>query len=335
MLSSTLRKCGAAALSRGAARARAAFAPFSSSSAADDGRDWAKAAGQSDADGSRFENYHEAAQVYDQIRYAGGVEVTLGAWAAGGSSSGTPLHRQRVLDVGCGTGNYAAAVAPHVGQVDCFDGNASMLAKCEEKLGALRDNHAAGTFTQGLLPDLPFASGTYHAAMCNLVVHHIEDDDTRPTWARTTAAVHEVARVLKPGGTFCLNHLAPEQVDCYWFLHYVPVCRERFRATLVPQTRLAAMFEEAGLQDVRRATPLDYALFRPLPTYLQADGPLDPEWRKSTSMWALGDAAELEEGMARLRADIASGDIAQVLEEYEARRRELGHTMFFYGNAPN
>jgi ubiquinone/menaquinone biosynthesis C-methylase UbiE len=327
MQSTALRKCGAAALSRGAARAAAPF-----SSAADDGRDWAKAAGQSDADGSRFENYHEAAQVYDQIRYAGGVEVTLGAWAAGGSSGGTPLHRQRVLDVGCGTGNYAAAVAPHVGTVDCFDGNASMLAKCEEKLGGSAN---AGTFTQGLLPDLPFASGTYDAAMCNLVVHHIEDDDTRPTWARTTAAVHEVARVLKPGGTFCLNHLAPEQVDCYWFLHYVPVCRERFRATLVPQQRLAGMFEEAGLQDVRRATPLDYALFRPLPTYLQPDGPLDPEWRKSTSMWALGDAAELEEGMAQLRADIASGDIQQVLEEYEARRRELGHTMFFYGSTPN
>ena len=132
-----------------------------------------------------------------------------------------------------------------------------------------------------------------------------------------------------------MNHLTQEQVDCYWFLHYVPVCRERFRATLVPSARLQAMFEEAGLEHVRRTTPLDYTLFRPLETYLRRDGPLDPAWRKSTSMWALGDAAELDEGMARLRADIESGDIDAVLDEYEARRMELGHTTFFYGNRPH
>ena len=44
---------------------------------------------------------------------------------------GLPLHKQAVLDIGCGTGNYAAAVAPHVGSLTCMDGNASMLAKCE------------------------------------------------------------------------------------------------------------------------------------------------------------------------------------------------------------
>jgi len=34
------------------------------------------AEGQRDADGSKFENYHEAAQVYDSLRYAGGVEAS-------------------------------------------------------------------------------------------------------------------------------------------------------------------------------------------------------------------------------------------------------------------
>ena len=295
---------------------------------------WATAQGQSDEDGSKFENYHEAAQVYDNIRYAGGVEVTLGAFAQGTSA---PLHRQRVLDVGCGTGNYAAALAPHVAELACFDGNASMLAKCKEKLNQLG---AAGggaattaTFAQGLLPALPFDDCSFDSAMCNVVVHHIEDDETRPTWARTAATVAEVARVLRPGGTFCLNHVAPEQLDSYWFLHYVPECRERWRATLVPQQQLVDIFEGAGLTDVRRTTPLDYVLFRPLATYLQRDGPLNPEWRKSTSMWAVGEAAELEHGLKQLETDIASGAIDGILSDYEARRRELGHTMFFYGNA--
>ena len=50
-----------------------------------------------------------------------------------------PLHKQKVLDIGCGTGNYAAAIAPHVGTLTCMDGNPSMLAKCEEKLTGLCD----------------------------------------------------------------------------------------------------------------------------------------------------------------------------------------------------
>ena len=68
----------------------------------------AKASGQDSERGSNYENYTAAAQVYDGIRHAGGTEVILGAFANGGT--GKPLHQQDVLDIGCGTGNYAAAV---------------------------------------------------------------------------------------------------------------------------------------------------------------------------------------------------------------------------------
>jgi ubiquinone/menaquinone biosynthesis C-methylase UbiE len=57
-----------------------------------------------------------------------------------------------------------------------------------------------------------------------------------------------VKRVLKPGGTLCINHVAQEQVDAYWFLDYVPECRERWRSTLVPNDELKAMMANAGLR---------------------------------------------------------------------------------------
>ena len=50
-----------------------------------------------------------------------------------------PLHEQKVLDIGCGTGNYAAAIATHVGTLTCMNENRSMLAKCEEKPTGLCD----------------------------------------------------------------------------------------------------------------------------------------------------------------------------------------------------
>ena len=77
----------------------------------------AKATGQDDLNGSQYENYTAAAQVYDGIRHVGGVEVILGAWLSGVHK---PLHQQDVLDIGCGTGNYVASVAPHVGSLTCI-----------------------------------------------------------------------------------------------------------------------------------------------------------------------------------------------------------------------
>mmetsp|Transcript_20011 Transcript_20011/g.41064 ORF Transcript_20011/g.41064 Transcript_20011/m.41064 type:complete len:318 (+) Transcript_20011:129-1082(+) len=289
-----------------------------------------KAAGQAMSDGSSYENYHEAARVYDGIRHAGGYEVILGAWAAGGT--GVPLHKQRVLDIGCGTGNYAAAVAPHVGSLTCMDGNASMLAKCEQKLTGVCGTPV--TFQQNLLPSLAvFEDNSFDAAMCNLVVHHIEDDATRPSWANLTTLVREAKRVLKPGGVVCFNHITPEQVDAYWFLRYVPECKERWRSTLVPGADFLRILGAAGFERAARTTPLDYVLFQPLECYLDPSGPLDPDWRRSTSMWSVGEGDELAVALHRIAADGENGIVHNEMEASEAVRRQIGHTCFFYGVA--
>ena len=64
--------------------------------------------------------------------------------------------------------------------------------------------------------------------MCNLVLHHIEDEETRNAgFSRTATVLKEVARVLRPGGTYCMNHITPEQVDTYVGLaatRHPPLC---------------------------------------------------------------------------------------------------------------
>ena len=95
----------------------------------------ARAVGQDDSDGSRYENYHEVSKVYDNMRFPGGFEVILGALTGRGR---TPVHNQTVLDMGCGTGNYSAALVGHVKKLVCFDGNSSMLGNCEAKVNALK-----------------------------------------------------------------------------------------------------------------------------------------------------------------------------------------------------
>ena len=139
--------------------------------------------------------------------------------------------------------------------------------------------------------------------------------------------------MLKPGGTLCFNHITPEQVDTYWFLRYVPECLERWRSTLVPDEQMSGIMRGAGFSEVSRTTPMDYVLFRP-DAYLDPRGPLDHEWRKSTSMWAVGESDELAVALRRIADDNESGAIHGVLAECEVRRKEIGHTCFYYGRVP-
>jgi SAM-dependent methyltransferase len=89
------------------------------------------------------------------------------------------------LDSGCGTGAFALALAPHVGEVVGCDTNAEYLE------AARRVAPENARFVEGDAMQLPFEYGTFDLAGCVRILHH-----TR----RPELAVAELARVTRPGG---------------------------------------------------------------------------------------------------------------------------------------
>ncbi len=92
----------------------------------------------------------------------------------------------RVLDVGTGAGVVAAAAvgaAPAARVIGC-DPAIGMLEAARRRQGSV-------PVAAGSLPQLPFASGSFHAATAAFVLSHIRD---------TFAALSEVKRVLAVGG---------------------------------------------------------------------------------------------------------------------------------------
>ncbi|MCH2271763.1 MAG: class I SAM-dependent methyltransferase, partial [SAR324 cluster bacterium] len=79
---------------------------------------------------STYENYHKTSQVYDKTRTAGGVEIILEALKEGA----LPLKEQVLLDAGCGTGLYSAALVNEVRRIEAADLNAGMLKMAQAKL---------------------------------------------------------------------------------------------------------------------------------------------------------------------------------------------------------
>lgn len=99
---------------------------------------------------------------------------------------------QRVLDLGCGTGNLALRVkraCPSV-QVSGVDADARML--CAAVVKAERAGLEA-TFTRGFAESLPYPDGMFDRVVSSLFFHHLSP-------AQNASALREAARVLAPGG---------------------------------------------------------------------------------------------------------------------------------------
>jgi ubiquinone/menaquinone biosynthesis C-methylase UbiE len=107
-----------------------------------------------------------------------------------------------VGDLGCGTGQVSAALAPFVSRVVAVDASAAMLQAARKRLHGF----ANVDLRRGDLEALPIDDARLDAATLMLVLHHVPEPER---------AIAEVARVLKPGGRVLLVDMAPHDRDSY------------------------------------------------------------------------------------------------------------------------
>jgi SAM-dependent methyltransferase len=102
----------------------------------------------------------------------------------------------RVLDVGCGPGVLAAAVARRIplGNVTGFDASAARLAEARKNFEGLNNTQPEA----GEAVALPFADGSFDFVYCRFLLEYLQDKEK---------AVAEMARVCWPGGTVLLQDL--------------------------------------------------------------------------------------------------------------------------------
>lgn len=94
----------------------------------------------------------------------------------------------RVLNAGAGAGSFSLRLAASGFEVTSVDAS-------EAAVDVLRAR-VPGEVAQADVTALPFANGTFDAAVLGEVLEHVEDD---------RGALAEVARVLKPGGVLALS----------------------------------------------------------------------------------------------------------------------------------
>jgi len=191
----------------------------------------------------------------------------------------------KVLEVGCGTGNYVIALEVSVG-CSCWgiDPSAGMLTEA-------RSRSRETSFQLGRAGDLDFQSAFFDLVFSVDVVHHLADRRQH---------FREARRVLRPGGKACTA------TDSEWIIrHREPLTvyfPETVEIELARYPRIAGLrgvMEEAGFAEMTdNRVEFPYEL-----TDIQ------PYRDKAFSSLHLIEEEAFERGMQRLERDLGSGPI--------------------------
>lgn len=155
----------------------------------------------------------------------------------------------RVLDVGCGTGNYALALAEHGCTVLGIDFSAGMLKRARTK--AARILGAQANFERvNMNASLPFPVAAFDGVIAVAVLQCALDP---------LCLLHELHRVLRPGGVFLLMALDPTQRSAAkrklpttlsrWIVHQIKVLGNRSqRVQRYTRTEIEQFLADTGFE---------------------------------------------------------------------------------------
>jgi len=229
-------------------------------------------------------DYSEASGTYDNTRHFDDSVIAImarrDAFAARGA--GAEAQRPRVLDFGCGTGNYLAELSR---RFDCelfgLEFSDAMREIASSKCPLCR-------IEKGDHSNLPFDRGFFDFVFMTDVVHHVPDLDL---------LFETLHSRLAPGGFVCVVTESWKQIEARWYNEYFPSLagKEKSRYPDLPEIeRRAAMagFRCAGTEIKANPGP-----------HVVDDDFLRMVGEKNYSMFKLLGEAEYESGYAAMRRD--------------------------------
>jgi ubiquinone/menaquinone biosynthesis C-methylase UbiE len=195
-----------------------------------------------------------------------------------------------VLEVGCGTGGFARAIASAApAQVTGLDRSARFLGFARQQP---RPSVGTVRWVVGDAEQLPFAPLSFDRVLLSLVLHQL---------GNPRAGVVGAVRVLRGGGLVLVRTIAPEDVAGRVPQRFIPRMAAIDAARLPSVEAITAWLMQAGLAAV--------TVHRHLRNHRLVLAEVEHGLRTEASFrYGFLTSDELEEGVRRMRADAAQGD---------------------------
>lgn len=222
-------------------------------------------------------------------------------------------HGRSLLDIGGGTGNFAAPLAAAGFAVTLSDLSPAMTRRAAEKLTGARVVAADAQ-------RLPFRDASFDCAISVNVLRHVPD---------RALALREARRVLR-GGPLVVKVSVAETMRANWLQRYIPQLMSH-QPPYKTEAQIAEEIAAAGFSDVatRRfvyedAVDGSFQAIKHVPELLLRD-----DVALNTAVLQRVPRDELRAALQAIRRDHASGRLREIIDEYAPLLREYGDGTFF------
>ena len=185
---------------------------------------------------------------------------------------------RRALDIGCGTGRVAAALAERGARVWGVEPEPRMAELARKRLSTVKIAPAE---------KLPFKDGWFERAVMALVVHLVD----RPR------AFAEACRVLTSDGRLVIATFDPAHFERYWLNQFFPSLEAIDRSRFPEPAALQRQLEEAGFAEVRLMRLSQRAA-------IDREGALERVRGRFISPLQLLDEDEYQDGLRRMEQEL-------------------------------
>jgi SAM-dependent methyltransferase len=188
---------------------------------------------------------------------------------------------ESVLNVGAGTGSYEPAER----DVTAVEPSRTMIEQRPPE---------AAPVVEAFAESLPFEDDRFDAAMALITVHH---------WSDARAGLAELVRVARR--VLVLTFTPTPPTELWMARDYFPRILDFHERVMLPIDELAAMLPGAAVEPVPIPSRCSDGFW--LAIWDRPEMHLDPDVRRASSSWYHMAQEEIDDGLAKLRADLESG----------------------------
>lgn len=266
-----------------------------------------------------FENYNKTSFDYDSYRVPIAIELIKSEIQKVSQLLNVPLSELKLLDVGCGTGNYINKLEDYVGSITGLEYNDGMLSKCHEKF----KNSKNVTIIKGSALDFPFKDEKFHVIIMNQVMHHLDGNNkllNNPkeiSFPNIKKSISQVYEHLVDGGKFLANITFNSQQKSFWYVnHLIPHILDTYFKIFPRKNVLLQILSESGFGNKIELHKINENMINEK-YYYDIDLVHKQEFRNCESSWSLINETELESVLAKfeiLKEEIGKEEFIKLIK---------------------